>query len=272
MKYLLSNYSSLSNANTNENLDIRQSYVCPVVSTYTSTNTYSYDGKYIHIENNGFFGADIIPDAYTKCRYVYNTASLAGLERFMVSNTGLTHIRWIVKCSWQESKIGNTGGTVPASQFFGNAQASGVFGITQLGSKTLFSIEANVGIGTVLASTDPLKPQVLKFDTTRSTSSATGYSANLYVDDVFVKQHSRSDKLGFFENTNGYFGSNSADYISWIYLHHLQMYHDRVLVHNLVPCKRNSDGQYGLYDTIDNTWHGHASLSGVEINEPISSI
>lgn len=49
MKYLLSNYSTLSDLNSNENKDIRQSYVSPVISTYTSTNEYAHDGKYIHI-------------------------------------------------------------------------------------------------------------------------------------------------------------------------------------------------------------------------------
>ena len=286
MKYLLSNYSSLSNANTNENLDIRQSYVCPVVSTYTSTNTCSYDGKYIHIENNGFFGADTIPNTYTKCRYIYNTASLASNTTFMWRNsaaTAISYLAWIVKCSWQENHIGETD-----YEYINNIQKDSPFGIYSSAGKYLvgggltfqengFTYNTIDKVNTY-ASTDPYKPDELKYINEKYPEGHTlagKYYIQLNVNSNVYQTYGKNygsigtDKA-FFGKDNYLFGISTSKV--YAYFHHVQIYEDHVLIHNLVPCKRNSDGQYGFYDTIDNTWHGHASLSGVEINEPISSI
>lgn len=276
MKYLLSNYSSLTEANSNENLNIRQSYVCPVVSTYTSTNTYSYDGKYIHIENNGFFGADIIPDAYTKCRYIYNTAKMVQTSGFgFNSPSTLNQEKWIVKCSWQSSYISYNWGNGSSDaakkiQLFGNGQVKRNFGINN--GKIWFDYPTTNK--NIVASTDPLKPQEIIYETVRKTDNTSYFDITMYADNELVcKSHSGGFSLTFIGSPgNNYIISSHPTYPTWCYWHHAQIYQDYALVHNLVPCKRNSDGQYGFYDTVDNTWHGHASLSGVEINAFISQI
>lgn len=276
MKYLLSNYSSYTEANSNENLNIRQSYVCPVVSTYTSENTYSYDGKYIHIENNGFFGADIIPDAYTKCRYIYNTAKMVTTSGFgFNSPSTLNQEKWIVKCSWQSSYINENNGTGDTEirhqmQLFGNGQIRRNFGIRQ--GKIWYDYPTTNK--NIVASTDPLNPQEIIYETVRKTDNTSYFNITMYVDnELACKSHSGGFSATFIGSPgNNYIVGSHPYYPVWCYWHHAQIYQDYILVHNLVPCKRNSDGQYGFYDTVDNTWHGHASLSGVEINASISQI
>lgn len=285
MKYLLSNYSSYTEANSNENLDIRQSYVCPVVSTYTSSNTYSYDGKYIHIENNGFFGADIIPDAYTKCRYIYNTASLSGNTTFMWRNSAastISYLTWIVKCAWQENHIGETN-----YEYINNVQNARPFGIHSSGKYNseggLTFYENGVPYNVIsqvhtYASTNPYKPDELKYINEKYPEGHTfagKFYIQLNVNSNVYQTYGRNygtagTSTAFFGKDNYLFGISASRV--YAYFHHVQIYEDHVLIHNLVPCKRNSDGQYGLYDTIDNTWHGHANLSGVDINASISQI
>jgi len=53
----------------------------------------------------------------------------------------------------------------------------------------------------------------------------------------------------------GYYSSPTTRSLSAIRLYHLKLWENNIIVRDFIPCYRNSDGEIGLYDSINDIFY-----------------
>lgn len=180
---------------------------------------------------------DDIPEGYTQLKAVYMQQSYVNTEYYHKPNTTIhmdVNVSSNTSGSYPTILGADNGAVVNSLVFFAFSNGGLAYVYNGESSDGTYARDERIQIDTTACGIT-----VTRADGTQNGNAKTGYDPGTCSASLYIGMLNRSGSL-----------SNPV----YMYLYNLKIKEDDIVIHDFVPCKRNSDNVLGLYDVIDNTF------------------